>query len=83
MHTGLNLLVMKDKDVVSRKFGKHLKKLRTKKEVSAAELARRCFLEKSYISSVESGLNNPTLYTLYKFADALGITIEELFEGFE
>lgn len=73
---------MKDKDVLARKFGKHLKKVREKHGVTAAELARRCFIEKSHVSMMEAGDSNPTLYTLHKIADALGLSISELMEGF-
>jgi len=74
---------MKDKDVLARKFGKHLKKMRSQHGISSAELARRCFIEKSHVSMMESGDSNPTLFTLHKIADALELTIEELFKGFE
>ena len=73
---------MKDKDVLARKFGRHLKKVREKHSISAAELARRCFIEKSHVSMMEAGESNPTLYTLHKIADALGISISELMQDF-
>ena len=57
--------------------------MREKHGLTAAELARRCFLEKSHISMMEAGESNPTLYTLYKIADALEISLEELFKGFD
>lgn len=74
---------MQDKENLQKKFGKHLKKLRTELNISGAELARRTFMEKPYITLLEKGGANPTLHTLHKIADALEISIEELFKGFK
>lgn len=72
---------MKEKQIVQKAFGIHLKKVRQSKGISAAELARRIFVDKPHISVLEQGKGNPTLYTLYKIACALDLSIEQLFEG--
>jgi transcriptional regulator with XRE-family HTH domain len=73
---------MKEKLAVQKKFGKHLKKLRLDRKITAAELAKRTEIEPSHISRLEAGESNPTLYTLTIIANALDITLEELFKGF-
>jgi len=73
---------MKDKENIQKKFGKHLKKLRQEMNVTMSELSRRTFIEKPHISRLEKGESNPTLFTLHKIADALKISIEELFKGY-
>ena len=73
---------MKNKESVQLKFGKHLKKLRLERNISGAELSRRTEIEKPHIVRLENGETNPTLYTLTRLSDALGISLEELFKGF-
>jgi transcriptional regulator with XRE-family HTH domain len=73
---------MKEKENLQKKFGKHLKKMRTELGLSSAELSRRTFIEKPHITRLENGETNPTLYTLQKIADAFGVSINELFKGF-
>lgn len=73
---------MKEKENLQKKFGKHLKKIRTEMGVSSAELSRRSFIEKPHITRLEKGETNPTLFTLQKIADALEISMDQLFKGF-
>lgn len=73
---------MKEKENLQKKFGKHLKKVRTELGVSSAELSRRSFIEKPHITRLESGKTNPTLFTLQKIADALEISIEDFLKDF-
>ena len=73
----------KKKDILIKRFGEHLRYIRKKKNISAAELSRRTFIEKPNITRIEKGGINPSLYILKKIADALEISLEELFKGFE
>lgn len=73
---------MKDKGTLQKKFGKHLKKLRIEMGITGAELSRRTFIEKSHITRLEKGGDNPTLFTLQKIADALEISMADLFKEF-
>jgi len=63
---------------ISRKLGENLKKVRTKKKLSQGALARFLEVDKGYISSIESGKRNPTLATIQKLANALGVSADEL-----
>ena len=62
-------------------IGNNIKKARKRKNVSAQELASRCNFEKSTMSRLEAGNTNPTILTLYKISQALGIKMEEIVEG--
>ena len=73
----------KEKLELQIRFGKHLKKLRIKADLTGAELARRCFVERHHIIRLERGETNPTLYTLTKLCDALKISLDELLKGFK
>ena len=62
-------------------IGKKIKEARNRKNMSAQELASRCNFEKSSMSRLEAGNTNPTIYTLYKISQALGVKMEEIMEG--
>jgi transcriptional regulator with XRE-family HTH domain len=59
--------------------GKQIQKLRELKGISQQDLAAKCNFEKSNLSRLEAGRVNPTLSTLEKVANALDITLVELF----
>jgi transcriptional regulator with XRE-family HTH domain len=61
------------------KVGKQIQKLRELKGLSQQDLAAKCNFEKSNMSRLEAGRVNPTLSTLEKVANALEITLAELF----
>jgi transcriptional regulator with XRE-family HTH domain len=54
-------------------IGKRLRSLRISKGLSQGDIERRSGLLRSYISRVEGGYTSPTLQTLEKFAEAMGI----------
>ena len=72
-----------EKAEFQKALGSHLRKVRTEKGISAAELARLTFIEKPHITRLETGGSNPTSYTLKVIAEALGMSFEELFKGFD
>ena len=62
----------------SKKLGENLKKLRLKKKMSQGDISRKLGVDRAYISRIENGRMNPTLLTLEKIAEALGISSSEL-----
>ena len=68
---------------LNKRIGKHIQELRKQRNVSAAELSRRTFIEKPNITRIEKGRINPSLFILKKIADALEISLEEFFKGFD
>ena len=60
------------------KFGKNLKEIRLKKDLSQGDLARILSVHRSYISGLERGRRNPSLLTVHKVAKALGVSTNEL-----
>ncbi len=62
----------------AKKLGENLKKLRTKKDISQIELARILGVDRSFVSNIENGKNNPTLSTITSLAKALGVSTNEL-----
>lgn len=61
-------------DVASR-----LKFLREKRGVSIYRLAREAKVSQSFLSAIESGQKVPTVTTLRKICEALGISLVEFF----
>lgn len=66
------------RDTSSKRLGKNLKKLRLKMKMSQGDISRKLGVDRAYISSIENGRMNPTLTTLEKLAEAIGINSSEL-----
>lgn len=67
------------KNSLQIKVGKQIQKLRESKGISQQDLAAKCDFEKSNMSRLEAGRVNPTLSTLEKVANALEVTLAEIF----
>ncbi|MDQ0509027.1 HTH-type transcriptional regulator PuuR [Aedoeadaptatus ivorii] len=61
------------------KFGKKIRNLRLKQNLTQKELAERSELTKGFISQVERDLTSPSVATFLDICEALGITPEEFF----
>ena len=61
-------------------FGQNLRRLRIERGLSQEELAFRCGLHRTYISSSERGLRNVSLVNIDRLARALDVEICELFK---
>ena len=55
-----------------------MKRIRTKKKMSQGDIARALEVDRGYISNIENGKKNPTLATVARIANALGIPADEL-----
>jgi len=66
---------------VSEKFGKRLRSLRVSKKMSQEKLAEMSELHATYIGQIERGEKNPTVETVYKLSNGLGILPDEFFRN--
>ena len=66
---------------ISIKLGQNIKKIRTKKKMSQGDIARALGVDRGYISNIENGKKNPTLTTLQKIANALGVGVDGLLKS--
>ena len=57
-------------------MGLILQEARKEEHVTQAELARRIGANKSYISRIENGLIDPSISTVLRIIDALGLKFE-------
>jgi transcriptional regulator with XRE-family HTH domain len=62
-------------------FGERVRELRKRKGLSQEAFADSVGLERTYISGIERGCRNPSLFVLKVLADALDTTLEKLFKG--
>ena len=63
---------------ISAKLGQNMKRIRAKKKMSQGDIARALEVDRGCISNIENGKKNPTIATLQKLADALGVSPDEL-----
>ena len=66
-------------DAVSVNIGDRLRELREARNISMRTLAARSGLSANALSMIERGKASPSVSTLYKLADALGISITTFF----
>jgi transcriptional regulator with XRE-family HTH domain len=60
-------------------FGKRVKLLRNNINLSQEQFALKCNIDRAYMGCIERGEKSPTLNTIQKIADGLGISLKELF----
>lgn len=63
-----------------KRFGKNLRKIRKDKNMSQETLAIHADTSRSQIARIERGEINPTITTINRFAEALQIDIQNLFQ---
>lgn len=61
------------------RFGERIRELRHKQNFSQEKLAEITNLHRTYIGGIERGERNPSLENIYKIANALNISLSELF----
>lgn len=61
-------------------LGARIKALRKQKGWSQERLAERVGISTQYLSNIERGKENPTLYLLLRLADSLRVSLAEIFD---
>ena len=59
---------------LTKKIGQKLKKLRLENQLSLDQLSSRCSVSKPMLAQIERGASNPTVNTLWKIANGLGVS---------
>ena len=65
---------------ISSLFGQRVRDLRVSMQLSQEQLAARCELDRTYISSIERGQRNVSLKNIATLAQALNVSLSEFFE---
>lgn len=69
---------MKDLDKeYLKKLGKNISKVRKSKKYSQLDACAIISMEKSNLSSIENGRQNPTTLTLKRIADAINVEVKD------
>ncbi len=71
------------KETLAQRFGRCVRQLRLDAGLSQVEFGERCGFYQTYLSRLERGQANPTLNAMEVIANALGLTIYELWEQVE
>jgi len=66
---------------VLTEVGRLIRKHRNTKGWSQEELADRAGVHRTFISSIERGVRNPTVTSLHRIASAMELTVSELMDG--
>lgn len=66
-------------DAISVNIGERLRELREARNISMRSLATKSGLSANALSMIERGKASPSVSTLYKLADALGVSITSFF----
>lgn len=75
----LKLAVPSSNSDTLKKFGERVRFLRKVKDLSQEELAYKANLHRTYIGMIERAEKNITLLNMEKIANALEVSIQELF----
>ena len=62
----------------SVKLGKNIRRIREKKKMLQGDICRALRFDRAQMSNIEAGKGNPTLSTIEKIAQALGVASDEL-----
>jgi transcriptional regulator with XRE-family HTH domain len=71
-----------EKEKFAQEIGQYLRKVRESKKMSQEKLSTTAGYYYTYVNKIEMGKYSPSLHTIWRLADALGMTLSEFFKGF-
>ncbi len=63
-------------------IGKYLRKIRKNKNISQENLSLRAGYYRTFVGKIEQGLYSPSMHTIWRLSDALGLKLSEFFKRF-
>ena len=67
----------------TKRLAIHLRKVRDEKEMTQEDLAFKAGINTAYYSHLERGVYSPTMFVIWKIAEALKIDLENFMKGFD
>ncbi len=64
---------------IEKQFGQRLRELRRARGLSQEKLAFKSGMHRTYLGSIERGERNPALKNIAAIAEALGVSLSQLF----
>jgi transcriptional regulator with XRE-family HTH domain len=72
-------MIKSQRNPIQEKFGKQVRAVRSLRGISQEELAFRAGVHRTYLGGIERGERNPSLKNIAAIAEALGMSLSELF----
>lgn len=72
----------KEKKDFALHFGKHFRKIREEKNISQENLSLKAGYYRTYVGKIEQGLYSPSFHTVWRLANALGVSLSDLLKNF-
>jgi transcriptional regulator with XRE-family HTH domain len=66
--------------MITEKIGSRIKELRNSLGLSQEKLALKADIDRTYLAGVEQGKRNPSIKSLEKIVEALGVSFSEFFK---
>ena len=66
---------------IAKQLGQRVRKRRERRKLSQEALAAKANLDRAFLSGIERGLQNPSLFTMQALAESLGTTVGNLLRG--
>ena len=66
---------------IAKQFGQRVRKARLERVLSQETLAAKADIDRAFLSGIERGVENPTLFTIQAIADALETGVGNLMKG--
>lgn len=63
-------------------IGKYLRKIRESKDISQENLSLKAGYYRTFVGKIEQGLYSPSAHTIWRLADALGLSLAEFYNKF-
>lgn len=76
------ILRRKEKKEFAKHFGPYLRKIRESKNISQENLSMNAGYYRTYVNKIETGGYSPSLHTVWRLANELGMTLKDFFKDF-
>lgn len=67
----------------TRKLALHLRKVREEQGLTQEDLAFRAGINTAYYSHLERGIYSPTMFVIWRLAQALKLDLDQFLRGFD
>lgn len=67
--------------MILEKIGNRVRELRKAQDLSQEKFALKAEIDRTYLAGIEQGKRNPSIKSLEKIINTLGVTFHQFFEG--
>lgn len=80
MAKALDISSKQEKDHLQKRFGKRLAEIRNSKDITQEKFAFDIGVDRTYVSYIERGKRNPSLWVLWRMSKLLNVKLSELID---